>query len=53
MVEKLKLHEFKPQRANRFACEECPYLANNPVHVRGFKADATYIKGVARPNKTG
>lgn len=51
MTERLKTHTFEPQKANRNACEQCPYMAANPIHRRAQAP--TMIRGTAHPNKLG
>lgn len=52
MTEKLRLHNFTPQKGNPFACEECPYLRGNPVHRKAPNQQGQVIRGTASPNKT-
>jgi hypothetical protein len=50
MTEKLRIHDFRPQKMNRWRCEDCEYLANNPIHRR---SNGQMIRGTAHPDKLG
>ena len=51
VTERLQTHTFKKDKANPYRCEDCPYLANNPIHRHDHGQQM--VRGTARPTKFG
>ena len=51
MTERLQTHTFKKDKANPYRCEDCPYLANNPIHRHDHGQQM--VRSTARPIKFG